>query len=69
MAPLKVVPPGTSSKISRRPTSHLCTGFSGDKAGPNFKGVRVTPNVYTVTQDLGYFCEVMEGVSKKGLPK
>ena len=42
---------------------------SGASHGSNFKGVRVTPNVYTTTQELDYFCEVMERVSKNGLPK
>jgi selenocysteine lyase/cysteine desulfurase len=34
-----------------------------------FKGVRVTPNVYTQLQELDHFCEVMEHVAKNGLPK
>lgn len=33
-----------------------------------FKGIRVTPNVYTTLGELDRFCEVMEMVSKKGLP-
>ncbi len=34
-----------------------------------FKGLRITPNVYTTLQELNRFCEVMETVAKKGLPK
>jgi isopenicillin-N epimerase len=34
-----------------------------------FKGIRVTPNLYTTLNELDRFCEVMETVAKKGLPK
>jgi selenocysteine lyase/cysteine desulfurase len=34
-----------------------------------FRGVRVTPNVYTTTKELDRFIDVMTTVSKKGLPK
>ncbi len=34
-----------------------------------YQGIRVTPNVYTTLDELDYFCEVFEGVSKNGLPK
>ncbi len=34
-----------------------------------FKGLRITPNVYTTTKELDRFCEAMEEVAKKGLPK
>ncbi len=34
-----------------------------------FNGIRVTPNVYTMLNELDRFCEVMEMVAKKGLPK
>jgi selenocysteine lyase/cysteine desulfurase len=34
-----------------------------------FKGLRITPNVYTTLQELDQFCEVMEMIAKKGLPK
>ncbi|HLA69447.1 MAG TPA: aminotransferase class V-fold PLP-dependent enzyme [Bacteroidota bacterium] len=33
-----------------------------------FKGLRITPNVYTTLKELDRFCEVMESVAKKGLP-
>jgi selenocysteine lyase/cysteine desulfurase len=33
-----------------------------------FKGLRITPNVYTTLRELDRFCSVMEDVSKKGLP-
>ncbi len=33
-----------------------------------FKGLRVTPNVYTAPFELDRFCEVMETVARKGLP-
>lgn len=36
---------------------------------PEFKGLRITPNVYTTIKELDRFCEVMESVAKKGLPK
>jgi isopenicillin-N epimerase len=34
-----------------------------------FRGVRITPSVYTTLKELDRFCEVMETVAKKGLPK
>ncbi len=34
-----------------------------------FQGLRVTPNLYTLLEELDYFCEVMEKVAKNGLPK
>jgi isopenicillin-N epimerase len=34
-----------------------------------FKGLRITPSVYTTLKELDRFCDVMETVSKKGLPK
>jgi selenocysteine lyase/cysteine desulfurase len=33
-----------------------------------FKGVRVTPSVYTTLKELDRFCEVMTTVARKGLP-
>jgi len=34
-----------------------------------FKGLRITPNVYTTLEELNRFCEVMTMIAKKGLPK
>jgi isopenicillin-N epimerase len=34
-----------------------------------FKGIRITPNVYTTLWELDRFCEVMETIARKGLPK
>lgn len=34
-----------------------------------FKGVRITPNVYTTLWELDRFCGVVESVAKNGLPK
>jgi selenocysteine lyase/cysteine desulfurase len=34
-----------------------------------FKVIRITPNVYTTLKELDRFCEVMETITKKGLPK
>ena len=34
-----------------------------------FKGIRITPNVYTTTWELDRFCSVVEDVARKGLPK
>ncbi len=33
-----------------------------------FKGIRITPNVYTTLSELDRFCEVMEQIARKGLP-
>ncbi len=33
-----------------------------------FKGVRITPNVYTTLPELDRFCEVMRDVARKGIP-
>ncbi|MEK6651163.1 MAG: aminotransferase class V-fold PLP-dependent enzyme [Bacteroidota bacterium] len=35
---------------------------------PEFKGIRITPSVYTTLQELDRFCEAMTGIAKKGLP-
>ena len=34
-----------------------------------FKGIRITPSVYTTLQELDRFCEIMADISVKGLPK
>jgi isopenicillin-N epimerase len=34
-----------------------------------FKGVRVTPSVYTTLREIDRFCEAMTTVARKGLPK
>jgi selenocysteine lyase/cysteine desulfurase len=34
-----------------------------------FKGVRVTPSVYTTLKELDRFCEVMSSLARKGLPR
>jgi selenocysteine lyase/cysteine desulfurase len=36
---------------------------------PEFKGLRVTPNVYTTLEEIDTFAEVMEDVARRGLPK
>jgi selenocysteine lyase/cysteine desulfurase len=33
-----------------------------------FKGIRITPNVYTTLGELDRFCELMENIARKGLP-
>src|SRR6187431_1265272 len=33
-----------------------------------FKGIRITPNVYTTLGELDRFCNLMESVARKGLP-
>jgi isopenicillin-N epimerase len=33
-----------------------------------FKGIRITPNVYTTLGELDRFCDLMEHIAKKGLP-
>jgi isopenicillin-N epimerase len=43
--------------------------FTTAIAHDEFKGVRITPNVYTTLGELDRFCEVMEVVARKGLPK
>lgn len=34
-----------------------------------FRGLRITPNVYTTLKELDRFCDVMEAIARKGLPK
>lgn len=34
-----------------------------------FTGIRITPNVYTTLWELDRFCEIVESIAKKGLPK
>jgi selenocysteine lyase/cysteine desulfurase len=33
-----------------------------------FQGIRITPNVFTTLGELDRFCEVMDGIARKGLP-
>ena len=33
-----------------------------------FKGIRITPNVYTTLNELNRFCDLMETIARKGLP-
>jgi selenocysteine lyase/cysteine desulfurase len=33
-----------------------------------FKGIRITPNVYTTLNELDRFCDLMEQIARKGLP-
>jgi selenocysteine lyase/cysteine desulfurase len=33
-----------------------------------FRGIRITPNVYTTLGELDRFCNVMENIARKGLP-
>ena len=34
-----------------------------------FTGIRITPNVYTTLWELDRFCDAVEDVARKGLPK
>ncbi len=34
-----------------------------------FRGLRITPNVYTTLAELDRFCDAMETIARKGLPK
>ena len=46
------------------------TGFSRRRSfTKSFKGIRITPNVYTTLGELDRFCEVMETIARQGLPK
>ncbi|MBL8181526.1 MAG: aminotransferase class V-fold PLP-dependent enzyme [Blastocatellia bacterium] len=36
---------------------------------PEFSGIRITPNVYTTLWELDRFCNIVEDVARKGLPK
>jgi isopenicillin-N epimerase len=42
--------------------------FTTPIAHEEFKGVRITPNVYTTLGELDRFCEVMQMIATKGLP-
>ena len=33
-----------------------------------FQGIRITPNVFTTLGELDRFCDVMDGIARKGLP-
>jgi hypothetical protein len=35
---------------------------------PEFKGIRITPNVYITLPELDRSCEVMAAIGKKGQP-
>ena len=34
-----------------------------------FKGIRITPNLYTTLQELDRFCEIINQISQNGIPK
>lgn len=34
-----------------------------------FKGIRITPNLYTTLNELDRFCDILETIARKGLPK
>lgn len=34
-----------------------------------FTGIRITPNVYTTLWELDRFCEIVESIARKGIPK
>jgi len=42
--------------------------FTTPIAHEEFKGIRITPNVYTTMGELDRFCELMEQIARKGLP-
>ncbi|HEY6804057.1 MAG TPA: aminotransferase class V-fold PLP-dependent enzyme [Pyrinomonadaceae bacterium] len=42
--------------------------FTTPIAHEEFKGIRITPNVYTTLGELDRFCNLMEDVARKGLP-
>ncbi len=51
---------------------HLFRGhkiFATPIVHDEFRGVRITPSVYTTLKELDRFCEVMSGIARKGLPK
>jgi isopenicillin-N epimerase len=43
--------------------------FTTSISNDYFKGIRITPNVYTTLGELDRFCDVMERIAAKGLPK
>ena len=52
-------------------SSHLMGAhkiFTTPIAHEEFRGLRITPNVYTTLNELDRFCEVMRRVAAKGLP-
>jgi hypothetical protein len=61
--------------FSKRTTTRFCANggifciFTTPIVHDEFKGLRITPNVYTTIDELNRFCAVMESVAKKGLPK
>jgi isopenicillin-N epimerase len=57
-------PPALSSYLMDKHRIHT-TVIMHDE----FRGLRITPNVYTTLKELDRFCEVMETVARKGLPK
>lgn len=34
-----------------------------------FKGIRITPNLYTTLQELDRFCDIIQYIAQKGIPK
>jgi isopenicillin-N epimerase len=43
--------------------------FSTPIIHEEFRGLRITPNVYTTLRELDRFCDVMESIARKGIPK
>ncbi|HKQ51537.1 MAG TPA: aminotransferase class V-fold PLP-dependent enzyme [Pyrinomonadaceae bacterium] len=52
--------------------NHLMTAhqiFTTPIIHDDFRGLRITPNVYTTLAELDRFCDAMELIARKGLPK
>lgn len=58
------IEPGKLTSYLMEKHKIFTTGIVHDE----FKGVRITPNVYTTLPELDCFCEVMRDVARKGIP-
>ncbi len=58
------IEPGKLTSYLMEKHKIFTTGIVHDE----FKGIRITPNVYTTLPELDRFCEVMRDVARRGIP-
>jgi isopenicillin-N epimerase len=70
---LEGVDPGLMQRYLQQEHSIIVQSISSQsfssRLAPEINGIRVTPNVYTTLAELDRFCDVVEQVALKGIPK
>ena len=60
---------GLAITASHNPAQYVGIKFTVPIVHEEFQGIRITPNVYTTLGELDRFCELMETIARRGLPK